>query len=86
MGPYKLKKPRDIELSANVADGSLAAAARSSWDVHFTLNSGHSLRQSECLLWATTGLLHRSKDCQIFVLILTGQRPKPGVLIVSSNN
>jgi hypothetical protein len=24
-------------------------------DVRFTLNSGHSLRQSECLLWAKSG-------------------------------
>jgi hypothetical protein len=32
------------------------------FDVRFTLNSGHSLRQSECLLWAMCGRLRVGKD------------------------
>jgi hypothetical protein len=30
-------------------------------DVRFTPESGHSLREFECPLWAISGLMHRSK-------------------------
>jgi hypothetical protein len=42
MGPYKFKKPRDVELSANVVDESQADMTRSSSDVCYYLVSGHS--------------------------------------------
>jgi hypothetical protein len=42
----------NIAIRANVRNGSLADMTPSTCNVRFTPNSGHSLRQSECLLWA----------------------------------
>ena len=44
--------------------GSEADMARSNFDVRFTPppESGHSPTQSGCLLWARSGLMHRSKQ------------------------
>ncbi len=37
MGPYKFKKPRDVELSANVADGSWSCKNAPGKDVRMRL-------------------------------------------------
>jgi len=47
--------------TAHFCNGSEADMARSNYDVRFTPNSGHPLAQSKCPLWATSGLMHRSK-------------------------
>jgi hypothetical protein len=45
----------------DVRFGSLAAAARSKWDVRFTPESCRGCRRPARPLWAKTGLMHRSK-------------------------
>ena len=52
MGPYKFKKPRDVELSANVANDSTTEIPRCLRHVCFIPMSGHSSSALVCRLRA----------------------------------
>ena len=56
----KLRCASQQNRTAEVRSGSKADVTILNFDVRFTPESGHSLQQSECPLWANTELMHRS--------------------------
>ena len=50
-----------VGVMTNVRFGSKADVTLLNFDVRFTPESGHSPTRSGCLLWAKSGLMHRSK-------------------------
>ena len=69
-------RPAQSPNIVDVRSGSLADMATGQRDVRFTPNSGHSLQQSECPLWATSGPMHCSKSCPYS--ITSSARPRNG--------
>ena len=62
MGPYKFKKPRDVELSANVADKSFASFRVCATHFRFTPDSRHIVATHQPTRWANSALMHCGKN------------------------